>query len=85
MINQFDKQMRDKMERQAKVTQECVNSWSGSDLYDCFREVTDCIHSIENREGFRKISVIKDVCLYQITGLGKEGYLRAASLLLDKN
>ena len=43
MINQFDKQMRDKMERQAKVTQECVTSWSGSDLYNCFREVTDCI------------------------------------------
>ena len=43
------------------------------------------LSDIENREGFRKISVIKDVCLYQITGLGKEGYLRAASLLLDKN
>ena len=55
MINQFDKQMRDRMERQARVTQECVNSWSGSDLYDCFREVTDCIHSIENREGFTQI------------------------------
>ena len=55
MINQFDKQMRDKMDRQARVTQECVNSWSGSDLYNCFREVTDCIHSIENREGFTQI------------------------------
>ena len=43
------------------------------------------LSDIENREGFRKISVIKDVCLYQITGLGKEGYLRAARLLLDKN
>ena len=55
MINQFDKQMRDRMERQARVTQESVNSWSGSYLYDCFREVTDCIHSIENREGFTQI------------------------------
>ena len=55
MINQFDKQMRDRMERQARVTQECVIRWSGSDLYDCFREVTDCIHSIENREGFTQI------------------------------
>ena len=43
------------------------------------------LSDIENREDFRKISVIKDVCLYQITGLGKEGYLRAVSLLLDKN
>jgi hypothetical protein len=55
MVNQFDKQMRDKMDRQARVTQECVNSWSGSDLYDCFREITNCIHSIENREGFTQI------------------------------
>ena len=55
MVNQFDKQMRDKMDRQARVTQECVNSWSGSDLYNCFREVTDCILSIENREGFTQI------------------------------
>ena len=43
------------------------------------------LSDIENREDFRRISVIKDVCLYQITGLGKEGYLRAASLLLDEN
>ena len=43
------------------------------------------ISDIENREDFRKVSVIKDVCISQITGLGKEGYLRAARLLLDKN
>ena len=43
------------------------------------------LSDIENREDFRKVSVIKDVCISQITGLGKEGYLRAASLLLDKN
>ena len=43
------------------------------------------LSDIENREGFRKISVIKDVCLYQITGLGKEGYLRAVRLLISKN
>ena len=43
------------------------------------------LSDIKNREGFRKISVIKDVCLSQITGLGKEGYLRATNLLLDKN
>lgn len=43
------------------------------------------LSDIENREGFRRISVIKDVCISQITGLGKDGYLRAVSLLLDKN
>jgi len=43
------------------------------------------LSDIENRETFRKISVIKDVCLSQITGLGKKGYLRAANLLLNKN
>ena len=43
------------------------------------------LSDIENRETFRKISVIKDVCLSQITGLGKEGYLRATNLLLDNN
>ena len=43
------------------------------------------LSDIENREDFRRISVIKDVCRSQITGLGKDGYLRAANLLLDKN
>ena len=43
------------------------------------------LSDIENREDFRRISVIKDVCISQITGLGKDGYLRAFSLLLDKN
>jgi len=43
------------------------------------------LSDIENREDFRRISVIKDVCIFQITGLGKDGYLRAANLLLDKN
>ena len=43
------------------------------------------LSDIENREDFRRISVIKDVCISQITGLGKDGYLRAVSLLLDKN
>ena len=48
------------MDRHDRVTQECVNSWSGSDLYNCFREVTDCIHSIENREGFTQIGWKQD-------------------------
>ena len=31
------------------------------------------LSDIENRENFRKISVIKDVCISQISGLGKIG------------
>ena len=50
-----EKQLRDRMNKHARITEECVSSWSGGELYDCFREVTDCIHSIENREGFTQI------------------------------
>tara|TARA_B100000886_G_scaffold278705_1_gene202725 strand:- start:6988 stop:7419 length:432 start_codon:yes stop_codon:yes gene_type:complete len=42
------------------------------------------LSDIENRENFRKISVIKDVCIYQISGLGKIGYLKAAQALLKE-
>ncbi len=40
------------------------------------------LSDINKREEFRKISVIKDVCEKQITGLGKEGYLRAVEYLV---
>ena len=36
---------------------------------------------IKSREKFRQISVIKDVCLEQISGLGKNGYLKATYTL----
>ena len=42
------------------------------------------LSDIENRENFRKISVIKDVCIYQISGLGKIGYLKAAQALIKE-
>ena len=35
------------------------------------------LSDIHSREEFRKVSVIKDVCIYQISGLGKQGYLEA--------
>ena len=38
---------------------------------------------IEKREDFRRISVIKDVCVDQIKGLGPEGYLKALDVLLS--
>ena len=42
------------------------------------------LSDINNREEFRKTSVIRDVCVSQITGQGKKGYLNAAQLLLNK-
>ncbi len=41
------------------------------------------LSDINNREDFRKISVIKDVCLDQISGLGKIGYLKGIQRLVN--
>ncbi len=42
------------------------------------------LSDIENREDFRKISVLRDVCIAQIKGLGPKGYLQALELLLER-
>ena len=39
------------------------------------------LSNIDQRENFRKISVIRDVCKKQIKGKGKEGYLEAIKIL----
>ena len=39
------------------------------------------LSDIKARESFRQTSVIQDVCLKQISGLGKNGYLEALSTL----
>ncbi len=39
------------------------------------------LSDITAREDFRKISVIKDVCILQVHGLGKNGYVKAIQLL----
>ena len=39
------------------------------------------LSDIKSREKFRKTSVIQDVCLEQISGLGKNGYLKAINTL----
>ncbi len=41
------------------------------------------ISDIHAREEFRKKSVIKDVCLQQISGLGKQGYLDAIKVFVS--
>ena len=42
------------------------------------------ISDIHAREEFRHYSVIKDVCIEQISGKGKQGYLQGVQLLLDR-
>lgn len=42
------------------------------------------LSDIYNREEFRKISVIKDVCKKQFFGKGKIGYLESFKLLISK-
>ena len=39
------------------------------------------LSNIDERENFRKKSVIKDVCKKQLKGKGKEGYLEAIKIL----
>jgi 3-dehydroquinate dehydratase-2 len=41
------------------------------------------ISDISKREEFRKVSVIKDVCIAQIKGLGPEGYVKALDTILE--
>lgn len=40
------------------------------------------LSNIHERENFRQVSMIKDVCIKQFSGLGKQGYLDAVKLLL---
>ena len=42
------------------------------------------LSDIMNREDFRKISVLKDVCEKQIYGLGKNSYIEALKILETK-
>ena len=41
------------------------------------------ISDIHAREAFRQVSMVKDVCIAQISGHGKLGYLEAIELLLQ--
>jgi len=42
------------------------------------------LSDIDEREEFRKISVLKDVCFAQIKGLGAKGYIVAFDMILKK-
>ena len=41
------------------------------------------LSDINSREEFRRVSVIKDECISQIFGLGKQGYLEAVKTLVN--
>ena len=59
----FGESLFGKTEREAKIimeqrkatVRECIDSWSTDELYESFREITDNIHSMENREAFTQI------------------------------
>ena len=40
------------------------------------------LSDIHNREEFRQISVISPVCVDQVSGMGKDSYLKGLKLLL---
>ena len=42
------------------------------------------LSDIHDRENFRKISVIKSICLSQIVGEGKQGYIKAIQHILEQ-
>lgn len=42
------------------------------------------ISDIHAREPFRQVSMVKDVCVAQISGHGKQGYVEAIELLVNK-
>ncbi|MCH8069947.1 MAG: 3-dehydroquinate dehydratase, partial [Candidatus Marinimicrobia bacterium] len=41
------------------------------------------LSDIQNREEFRKVSVIESVCIAQVSGLGKESYLEGLRKLIE--
>jgi 3-dehydroquinate dehydratase-2 len=58
-------------------------------IYDCLKGLpisTIEVHlsDIENREPFRRVSVIKDACIAQIKGKGFAGYLEAIDCFVSK-
>ena len=55
LFGKSEKEARIIMEHRKASVRECIDSWTSDDLYECFREVTDSIHSMENREAFTQV------------------------------
>ena len=60
-------------------------SYSIRDAIDAVNIPTVEVHisDIKNRETFRKYSVLKDICLSQVAGLGKYSYLEGVKILKE--
>lgn len=49
-----------------------------------FKKIEVHISNINERDSFRKVSVTKDACDFQIVGEGFEGYIHAIDILVTK-
>ena len=60
-------------------------SYAIRDAISCIEIPVIEVHlsNINERESFRRISVIKEVCKEQIKGLGKKGYLQAINFFVS--
>jgi 3-dehydroquinate dehydratase-2 len=62
-------------------------SYAIRDAIEAVQEFTPFVEvhmsDIHKREDFRKISVITDVCVKQISGLGKDSYKKGIDLLVE--
>lgn len=61
-------------------------SYAIRDAIECIPCDTIEVHisKISEREDFRKVSVIKDVCIYSVEGLGMDSYIKAIQYYIDK-
>ena len=61
-------------------------SYAIRDAISSVKIITAEVHisNIMDREDFRKISVLKDVCVAQIYGLGKSSYIEALKIIKEK-
>jgi|TARA_Y100000310_G_scaffold248973_1_gene254954 hypothetical protein len=55
LFGKTHKEVTNIMEKRKATIKECLSSWSDDEIYNCFREVTDNIHSMENREAFTQV------------------------------
>ncbi len=62
-------------------------SYAIRDAIECVQDFTPYVEvhmsDIHSREDFRRVSVITDVCIRQISGFGKDSYKMGIDLLLE--
>ena len=55
LFGKTEKEAKIIMEQRKATVRECIDSWPTDELYESFRELTDNIHSMENRESFTQV------------------------------